>query len=35
VQIFLHYNNAKTTDKKNMFDSRPHLGLPEDFVKYE
>ena len=35
VQIFLHYNNAKTTDKKNMFDNRPHLGLPEDFVKYE
>jgi hypothetical protein len=29
AQVFLHYNNAKTKgSKKNMFDGRPHLGLP-------
>ena len=29
VQVFLHYNNQKTKNaKENMFDNRPHLGLP-------
>ena len=29
VQVFLHYNNQKTPNaKKNIFDKRPHLGLP-------
>jgi hypothetical protein len=32
VQVFLHYNNRKTKDaKENMFDKRPHLGLPNWF----
>ena len=30
-QVFLHYNNKKTKNsKKNLFDGRPHLGLPSD-----
>ena len=34
AQVFLHYNNSKTKGaKKNMFDTRPHLGLPEEFKK--
>jgi hypothetical protein len=34
AQVFLHYNDRKTKgSKKNMFDTRPHLGLPEDFKK--
>ena len=29
IQAFLHYNNRKTPGAKdNMFDKRPHLGLP-------
>ena len=29
IQVFLHYNNCKTPGaKENMFDKRPHLGLP-------
>jgi len=29
IQVFLHYNNRKTPGaKENMFDRRPHLGLP-------
>ena len=29
IQVFLHYNNRKTPGAKdNMFDKRPHLGLP-------
>ena len=28
-QIFVHYNNTKTTDKK--YDDRPHMGLPNTF----
>ena len=29
IQVFLHYNNKKTPGaKENMFDKRPHLGLP-------
>ena len=32
VQVFLHYNNRKTSgSKSNMFDKRPHLGLPPWF----
>ena len=34
VQVFLHYNNRKTAGSKdNMFDKRPHLGLPPWFKK--
>ena len=32
AQVFLHYNNKKTKgSKENMFDKRPHLGLPSWF----
>jgi alkylated DNA repair dioxygenase AlkB len=34
VQVFLHYNNKKTIgSKENLFDKRPHLGLPSWFKK--
>ena len=34
VQVFLHYNNRKTWGAKdNMFDKRPHLGLPSWFKR--
>ena len=34
VQVFLHYNNRKTpVAKDNMFDKRPHLGLPSWFKR--
>ena len=34
IQVFLHYNNRKTPGaKENMFDRRPHLGLPSWFKK--
>ena len=34
VQAFLHYNNRKTPGAKdNMFDKRPHLGLPSWFKR--
>jgi len=34
IQAFLHYNNLKTPGAKdNMFDKRPHLGLPAWFKK--
>jgi hypothetical protein len=34
-QVFLHYNDVKTKDAdKYIFDTRPHLGLP-DFFKNE
>jgi hypothetical protein len=33
-QVFLHYNNAATKGaKENIYDSRPHLGLPAHFKK--
>ena len=33
-QVFLHYNNVKTKNsKENMFDKKPHIGLPEYFKK--
>ena len=34
IQVFLHYNNKKTPGAKdNMFDKRPHLGLPSWFKR--
>jgi hypothetical protein len=34
IQVFLHYNNRKTPGAKdNMFDRRPHLGLPNWFKR--
>jgi len=34
VQVFLHYNNSKTLGaEENIFDKRPHLGLPSWFKK--
>ena len=34
IQVFLHYNNRKTPGaKNNMFDKRPHLGLPPWFKR--
>ena len=34
IQVFLHYNNCKTPGaKENIFDKRPHLGLPAWFKK--
>ena len=33
-QVFLHYNNEATKgSKENIFDRRPHLGLPSSFKK--
>ena len=34
IQVFFHYNNRQTPGaKENMFDTRPHLGLPSWFKK--
>ena len=34
TQVFLHYNNLKTKgSKENIYDRRPHLGLPGWFKK--
>ena len=34
AQVFLHYNNVATEgSKENLFDRRPHLGLPSYFKK--
>ena len=34
IQVFLHYNNRKTPGaKENIFDKRPHLGLPSWFKR--
>ena len=34
-QAFLHYNNKKTKGSDiNLFDKRPHLGLPSWFTRY-
>jgi len=34
TQVFLHYNNITTEGSKdNIFDKRPHLGLPAYFKK--
>jgi len=36
IQVFLHYNNCKTPGAKdNMFDKRPHLGLPSWFKNFK
>ena len=33
AQVFFHYNNKKTKDAKlNMFDKKPHIGLPFWFM---
>ena len=34
IQVFLHYNNMNTKgSEENLFDKRPHLGLPPFFKK--
>jgi|TARA_R110000787_G_scaffold195540_1_gene306982 alkylated DNA repair dioxygenase AlkB len=34
IQVFLHYNNRNTSNANdNIFDTRPHLGLPNWFRK--
>ena len=34
IQVFLHYNNRKTSGaKENIFDKRTHLGLPSWFKR--
>jgi len=34
AQVFFHYNNIKSKgSKENLFDGRPHLGLPSDYKK--
>lgn len=34
AQVFLHYNNLETKgSKENIYDRRPHLGLPTNFKK--
>jgi len=34
IQVFLHYNDIKTKgSKQNLFDQRPHLGLPTWYKK--
>ena len=34
AQVFMHYNDSKTKGaKENIFDRRPHLGLPNWFSK--
>ena len=36
AQVFLHYNNKESKDAdKNIFDSRPHLGLPPYFKGFK
>ena len=36
IQVLLHYNNSRTPgSKKNMFDERPHLGLPDWFKGFK
>ena len=36
AQVFLHYNDVKSKDAdKNIFDTRPHLGLPQYFKGYK
>jgi len=35
-QVFLHYNNSATPGSSdNIFDGRPHLGLPSWFKGYK
>jgi hypothetical protein len=36
IQVFLHYNNRKTPGaKENLFDKRPHVGLPGWFKNFK
>jgi len=36
AQVFLHYNDVKSKDAdKNLFDGRPHLGLPAYFKGFK
>jgi len=38
AQVFLHYNDVNSkmgNSDKNIFDGRPHLGLPSDFKGYK
>ena len=36
AQVFLHYNNVESPNAdKNMFDGRPHLGLPSYFKGFK
>jgi len=35
AQVFLHYNTDTPENKSNMFDTRPHIGLPSSFKKPE
>jgi len=36
AQVFLHYNNQATKgSSNNIFDGRPHLGLPSSFKKFK
>ena len=34
-QVFLHYNKKTKDSEINLFDGRPHLGLPFCFNKKE
>ena len=31
TQVFLHYNRSTKSNKKNIYDSRPMLGLPAEY----
>ena len=31
TQVFLHYNEVNEKSKDNLYDGRPHLGLPSEF----
>jgi len=33
AQVFLHYNIRNKDNEKNIFDNRPHIGLPSFFKK--
>tara|TARA_R100001086_G_C11820787_1_gene254026 strand:- start:45 stop:713 length:669 start_codon:yes stop_codon:yes gene_type:complete len=33
AQVFLHYNKVTSKSKDNLYDGRPHLGLPNAFTK--
>ena len=36
IQVFLHYNDIKTSgSKENMFDERLHIGLPQWFKGFK
>ena len=33
AQVFLHYNLSSKEGNENLFDKRPHVGLPNSFKK--